>query len=94
MKKEAKPKIYTRAETISILKEEFKKMGEDVTFYQGYLLGAADDKCIDLPEGWLDWPLETLIEKSAEAFLSAALKLQNGETLPSELMPLPPARLQ
>ncbi len=69
-------------------------MGDDRNFFTGFLLLAIDDNCIELPKGWMDLPIDVLRSKCAEAHVNAAVRILNGETLPSELRPIPTGGLQ
>lgn len=75
-------------------KEINRLVTKDNNWLYGYLLAAQDDKCIELPEDWMKLPKQKLVELAAKAYVKCAEKIINGETLPSEMRPLPPMRLQ
>lgn len=75
-------------------KEISRLVEKDFNWLHGYLLAAQDDKCIELKDGWTELPKEDLVFLAAKAYVKCAEKILNGETLPSELIPVQSMRLQ
>lgn len=81
---------FTKEEVKALVIEEFKAMKGDQNFFVGYLFAASDDGCFQLPTDseWMSWSVEKLRELAADAYVTAALKIMEGQTLPSEYFPL------
>lgn len=77
-------KVMTREEAIEVMKLEFDKMPFDKDFYIGFLVGALEDDCIKLADGWREKDIDSLRRLCAEAHLNAATKIVSGEILKSE----------